>query len=214
MQELTIPTFQKLWCIQRPGNLEELWDTLGDDDFGDDERLPYWVEVWPASLALGEWLTSQQLLIAGEPCLDIGCGLGFTGLVAAELGAHVVAMDYEPEALRYAHLNAFLNEVVTEPLWVVADWRYPAFQKEAFSFMWAGDIMYEQRFIQPVTECILHCLKPGGCMWVSEPSRAVYKDFLMYSTTNGLQCRKVHTVNTTAFEGHDVPVNIWEIRKS
>lgn len=213
MHELTIANEQKIWRIKRPANLEEMWSALGDEDFSDDERLPYWVEIWPASLALGKWLVEQGALLQGVPCLDVGCGLGFTSIVGASAGARVIGMDYEQEALTYAHKNALLNEVVHEPLWVVADWRYPAFQAGSFPLMWAGDIMYEKRFIEPVTSFIGHCLQSRGRMWIAEPNRAIYQDFVIHCCENGLVCTKLKEEPTTAFEGHEVTVNIWEVCK-
>lgn len=213
MHELTIENAQKIWRIKRPANLEELWNTLGEEDFGDDERLPYWVEIWPASLALAKWLVEQRTTLQGLICLDVGCGLGFTSLVGASLGARIIGMDYEQEALMYAHENALLNEIEEEPIWVVADWRYPAFAKASFPLMWAGDIVYEQRFIKPVTRFINHCLHPQGRMWIAEPNRTIYQDFVHRCQHDGLSCQKLRQTPTTAFEGHEVTVNIWEVRK-
>ena len=79
--------------------------------------------------------------------------------------------------------------------------------------MWAGDIMYEKRFIEPVTSFIGHCLQPQGRMWIAEPNRAIYQDFVIHCGENGLVCTKLKQAPTTAFEGHEVTVNIWEVRK-
>ena len=37
------------WHLERAGDLESLWDAMDSDEFGEDERLPYWTELWPAS---------------------------------------------------------------------------------------------------------------------------------------------------------------------
>lgn len=214
MDELTIEIERRKWRIRRPSNLEEMWNALGDEDFGEDERLPYWVEVWPASVVLAGWLVEHQKFIRSMRCLDIGCGLGFTSLVAASLGAQVIGMDYEPEALLYARQNALVNNVVSNLLWVAADWRQPAFLSGSFPVIWAGDIVYEQRFIEPVASFISHCLHPEGRMWIAEPSRGVYKEFISHSKKEGLNSSRVRSVAITAPEGHQVSVNIWEIRKA
>lgn len=71
--------------------------------------------------------------------------IGLTALVAQWLGANVIGMDYEPEALRFARRNAEHN-AVPQPLWTVMDWRKPAVKRRSLRFIWGGDIMYEQRF--------------------------------------------------------------------
>ena len=67
-------------------------------EFTEDERLPYWTELWPSSLVLADWLYQRRESLRGQPCLDLGCGIGLTALVAQWLGANVIGMDYEPEA--------------------------------------------------------------------------------------------------------------------
>ena len=51
----------RLWRLSRAADLEQLWDamTASPDDF-DDERLPYWTELWPSSVALAGWLAQQR----------------------------------------------------------------------------------------------------------------------------------------------------------
>ncbi len=43
---------------------------------------------------------------AGQEVLDLGCGSGALGILAAGRGAHVVSTDLEPEAVRCALINA------------------------------------------------------------------------------------------------------------
>ena len=48
---------------------------------------------------------------AGERVLEIGCGVGFTAVLAARAGAHVVAVDVRPEAVACTRENAGRNGV-------------------------------------------------------------------------------------------------------
>ena len=134
----------RLWRRQRAADLETLWNAMLDDPQNfEDERLPYWTELWPSSIALCRWLEERRDEIAGRPCLDLGCGLGLTAMVGQWLGAQVIGMDYEEEALQFASLNARHNGV-TSPLWTVMDWRQPAVRPRSIFRLWGGDIMYEQ----------------------------------------------------------------------
>jgi predicted nicotinamide N-methyase len=149
------------WTLLRPADLDSLWEGMTQDEFAWDERIPYWVELWPASLALADWLLKQRGAINGRLCLDLGCGLGLSALTASSLGARVLAMDYVKDALAFARMNAAANGT-PQPWWIAADWRAPVFKAQSFAFIWGGDVMYERRFAGPVLDCLEYALAPGG----------------------------------------------------
>ncbi|MDL2285526.1 methyltransferase domain-containing protein [Desulfovibrio sp. OttesenSCG-928-F07] len=200
------------WTLLRPADLETLWNAITDEEFTEDERLPYWVELWPASIALANWLALRKDDINGNFCLDLGCGLGLTAMAASMCGAKVVAVDYEKAALDFACLNVHEN-AVPAPLWTVADWRQPAFAAHKFPFIWGGDIMYERRFVTPVLDCIEYALAPGGKVWLAEPNRNVYDDFRAALIKRGWSSVKVNTsmVDPLHVQKSKVTVNLWEL---
>lgn len=204
------------WVLLRPDDLERLWNDMTQEEFTADERLPYWVELWPASIALADWLLERKNDILGRVCLDMGCGLGLTALVAHNLGARVVAMDYEQSALEFASLNAAQNGLNGEPAWAVVDWRAPAFKRGAFDFIWGGDIMYERRFVLPVLDCLEHALAPGGRVWLAEPNRNVYDDFRAALLQRGWSSKRVVSakVDPLHVQKHKVSVSLWELNLS
>lgn len=171
-ETIEVKTAGRVWKIERTADLETLWDSIGEDEFGDDERLPYWAELWPASVLLGEWLYRNTEMIRGKRCLDLGCGLGLTAIIGQSLGADVVAFDYEYEPLVFARDNAVINSA-SQPLWLQMDWRFPALAGQSFDFIWGGDILYEKRFFDPLEKLFRQVLKPGGKIWMGEPVREV-----------------------------------------
>ena len=56
--------------LLRPASPEALID---EQAFEDDEFLPYWAELWPASLALAAALPAR---LDGVRVVELGCGLG------------------------------------------------------------------------------------------------------------------------------------------
>ena len=202
------------WTLLRPTDLESLWEAMTDEAFTEDERLPYWVELWPASLALSAWLESSKERIRGRTCLDLGCGLGLTALVAQSLGAKVIGVDYEPAALAYAAKNAVANGIAS-PLWVAMDWRFPAIKAKSCSCIWGGDIMYERRFVLPVLDFMEHALEPGGVMWVAEPDRGIYGLFRQTLETRGWASRRIYQEKVPSLHLQEslVTVNLWEIAR-
>jgi len=169
----------RVWRLARPADLESLWAAMGEvcapPGWDGDERLPYWVELWPAAVLLARAIAARPELVAGRACLDAGCGLGLPALVAASCGGRVLAFDYEPEALIYARKNAALNlpAGVAAPLFAAMDWRRPAVAKGAAEVILGADILYERRFFEPVAEFLDYALAPGGRALIADPERSV-----------------------------------------
>ncbi len=203
--------------LHRAADLEALWDamtTTVSTAFEEDERLPYWTELWPSSVALCGWLELQKERIKGKRCLDAGCGLGLTALVGSLLGAQVLALDYEEDALHFAYKNAIVNNI-PQPLWTVMDWRKPALKKSSIDFLWGGDIMYERGFVHPVLNFIDHALAKDGVAWIAEPCRSVYEFFRAEIIRRQWVARRIYEAPVEALYAQDVPVTVqvWELRR-
>ena len=127
--------------LRRPTSPDALIDEAA---FEDDEFLPYWAELWPASLALAAALPE----VAGLRVVELGCGLGVPSLVAAARGAEVTATDWAADAVDLVRENAARNglELRAE----VHDWREP--WDERFDLVLAADVLYEQRNVEPLLE--------------------------------------------------------------
>jgi methylase of polypeptide subunit release factors len=63
--------------------------------------------VFRSSAMLGEAITAN--VPRGARLLDVGTGTGVGAIQAAIRGAHVTAIDVNPEAIRCARINALLN---------------------------------------------------------------------------------------------------------
>ena len=204
----------RTWRLERAASMEALWEAMSD--FADaDERLPYWAELWPSSLALAEWLHAHAPLLRGKRCLDIGCGIGYTALVGSGLGARVAAMDYEAQALHFARQNALLNGVA-QPDWLLMDWRKPALRKHSIQVAWAGDVMYERRFAEPLADFLDHVLAVDGLAWIAEPSRAVYAFFVQTVNLRGFSMLPVCEQAVMPLVRQAVPaqIKLWQITRT
>ena len=125
--------------LLRPESPESLLD---EDAFAADEFLPYWAELWPASLALVEALPD----VAGLRVVELGCGLGLPSLVAASRGAEVTAVDWAEDAVVLLRQNAERNGLALRA--ERRDWREP--WNERFDLALAADVLYERRNVEPV----------------------------------------------------------------
>lgn len=149
-----------------------------------DRQLPYWADVWPSGIALGDWVLRRADEISGKLVLEIGSGLGVTAAATLQTGARLLAVDYTPMALGLCRYNTLMN-VGTAPRTLAVNWRAlsrPALARlEAagpFPVIMAADVLYESRDIEPLIDLISRLLAPDGMLWLSEPDRKVAARFL------------------------------------
>lgn len=160
------------WVMSKAGNLEELWAGMTGEDPAEEEHIPYWTEIWPAAVVLAEHLYSAAREIRGRICLDLGCGLGLTTLVAADCGAKTVGVDFERAALGFARKNACQNNTVPFGL-VQMDWNKPCFYPGTLDFIWGADILYETRFFNPLSGFFKEHLQAGTRIWLADQVRNI-----------------------------------------
>jgi predicted nicotinamide N-methyase len=155
-------------CMSRIADFEGLLARIDPVTFAEDERLPYWAELWPAAVAMAHY-TTQRLSLAGRRVLELGCGLGLVGVVAALQGAQVLCTDYEAEALAFARHNARRN-ACRHMRFRLMDWRRPTLRRR-YDCILASDVIYEARNFGPLVCLLQRYLARGGSAVFSEPGR-------------------------------------------
>lgn len=197
------------FVLTRAQDMEALWAGLGEGDFGPDERMPYWAEIWPASLLLAAWLGAHREAVAGRRCLELGCGMGLAAMAGAAAGARVTAVDYAWEAVSHAAANATAN--ATPLSLAVMDWRRPCLKPGRFELIWGSDILYEARFYEPLRMLFRSLLAPGGRIWLSEPWREISRPVWKRLAADGFQVTRLHE-ESVPFATYRSTVGIFEIR--
>lgn len=166
----------------------------GDEDL----YLPYWAELWDSATGIGEFLArldaeargrgdtkrksragvSYDLIVPATPCLgvsasfpavlDLGCGMGLSGTVAAALGARVTFADLESSALLFARLNSlpWRSRVRTRRL----NWRTDHLD-QTFDLILGADILYERAQWEWLEPFWREHLAHGGTVLLGEPGR-------------------------------------------
>ncbi|HEX9006294.1 MAG TPA: methyltransferase domain-containing protein [Bacteroidota bacterium] len=199
----SVPVAGRTFRLLAVRDTNRLVDGIDPKTFAADERLPYWAELWTASIALAEWCLGTRWEPAAR-VLELGCGLGLAGIAAAAAGAHVTMTDYDDDALRFARCNAGANlppDVVRDHLrFAHLDWRNPPLDT-TYDVILGADIVYERRFFLPLLTLFDRLLNPshsrsstgplrsvgrdmcpdlgrqGGCVVLTEPDRSVGKEF-------------------------------------
>jgi predicted nicotinamide N-methyase len=134
---------------------------------GDYLHLPYWAELWDSAAGVAAHLERSGNL-GGKSVLDLGCGMGLSGTVAAALGAHVLFADLEPQALLLARLNSLpsASRVRTRRL----DWRRDRLD-EHFELILGADILYERKQWDHLEPFWRAHLAQDGHVLLGEPGR-------------------------------------------
>ena len=186
-----------------------LADSVGPDQFGADERFPYWAELWPSALALARFL-ARCGVAPGVEALELGCGTGLVGVVAARLGARVLFTDFEADALAFARANHALNLGHPGRTRLV-DWRDPP-PDLAAELVLAADVLYERRFLEPFLATLAGALRPGGTALVAEPGRSIAEGAVERLEAHGLH-RDLH-LEEVFLGGREHAVWIHELRRT
>jgi predicted nicotinamide N-methyase len=145
-------------------------------------HLPYWAELWESSLGLAVWLTSQPDRARGRRVLDLGCGMGLAGTVAAALGANVLLADLEPPALLLAALNSLPWRQRVRARRV--DWRTDKLG-ERFDIILGADILYERSQWEALDQFWRQHVTPAGTILLGEPGRQTGELFIPWAKERG-----------------------------
>jgi predicted nicotinamide N-methyase len=152
----------------------------------DPPHLPYWAELWDSAGGIAAALTRIKL-DGSTRVLDLGCGMGLSGAVAAALGARVLLADLESPALLFARLNCF-------PFWrrvrtVRLNWQVDRLS-ERFDLILGADILYERKQWEPLNEFWLAHLAANGTVLLGEPGRQSGEMFLPWIRQKGWDVRE------------------------
>lgn len=193
-------------CLTKIADLEVLLDAIDPVTFAEDERIPYWAELWPASVALAQYVM-QHLSLEGQQVLELGCGLGLVGIAAALRGARVLCTDYEHDALAFTRHNASRNASQHLRCRLV-DWRQPALRRR-YAYILASDVIYEARNFSPLVLLLQRFLARGGTAVFADPGRVNAVPFFALLRHRGFLYQK--TVYPLAWDGQH-QIAIYTIR--
>jgi predicted nicotinamide N-methyase len=174
---------------------------------GDELHLPYWAELWDSSFGLGLHLVGRRCLSASSNVLDLGCGMGLSGLVAAALGARVTLVDLEAAALLFARLNTlpYRDRARVRRL----DWRRDRLD-ERFDLILGADVLYERAQWDHLEPFWRAHLNPRGIILLGEPGRQTGDMFPEWIKSRGWELAQVEQPVPT----REKPVRIFELHVS
>jgi predicted nicotinamide N-methyase len=129
---------------------------------------PYWAHLWIGARALARALAASADL-SGRRVLDLGCGLGLPGLVAAALGATVVFVDREAAALDFVRASAARNGLRVSCR--TADFTASDLG-EAFDVILGAEVVYDPQSYRPLCEFLDRHLAARGVIHLTDAFRS------------------------------------------
>lgn len=173
------------------------------------QHLPYWAELWDSARGLGQHLTgrsSERAAGAALSVLDLGCGMGLSGMIAASLGARVLFADLETPPLLFARLNSlpWASRVRTRQL----NWQTDRLD-ERFDLILGADILYERKQWEFLDDFWRRCLWPSGRVLLGEPGRQTGDRFPEWIAGRGWHL----ALHREPVETRSSPIRVFELRR-
>ena len=189
---------------EREDRLERLSGRRTD---ADQLHLPYWAELWDSALGIGQLLLRRRGEFAEKSALDLGCGMGFAGTVAARIGMRVLFADLEPPALLFSRLNSLPDAARVRARRL--NWQTDRLA-ERFDLIVGADILYERKqwdFLEPFWRSHLNA---GGTVLLGEPGRQTGDLFVEWIGSRGWSLQRHEEPVTT----RPTPIRIFELKRS
>ena len=192
--------------IHHPRNADDLID---EQAFVDDERLPYWADLWPSARVLAERVATMP--VDGRRFLELGCGTGLVSVAAAIAGFDVTATDYYDEALRFTALNVLVNTgalIDTR----IGDWRRFPHDIGRFELVVASDVLYDQPHAGLIAGVLDRTLTARGSAVIADPGRIAAPQFVDECKERGMPAAILDRIT---FEEGNIrqTIDLYEVRR-
>ena len=137
---------------------------------------PYWCLVWDAAPRTAKLILEKDW--GPNPAIsaiEIGCGVGLSGIAAQIVGMDVTYSDYSAPAVEQAVLNAAANGFA-DSKGLVLDWNFPTDQQ--FDFIFGSDILYDKANHGPVLNVLKNMMPATGEAWIGDMGRYALEGFV------------------------------------
>jgi predicted nicotinamide N-methyase len=172
---------------------------------GDDPpEPPYWAHLWTGALVLAAAVPAD----AGR-VLELGCGLGLSGLIAARRGARVAFVDRLAAPLAFVRASAEANRLAPVDL-CVADFAGDALRGPV-DLVLAAEVLYDRATLATLPGTLRRCLRPGGRAHLTDARRTDTAAF--YAALDAAGLRWQATEHAVREEGLPLSIRLVDVRR-
>lgn len=159
-------TLKLLQIADMPAYLEKL---VGKTRPGSHVELPLWAKLWPAASIL-TMFAMRFPIKADARILEVGAGLGLTGLALAAKGHAVTVSDIDPGSLLFMQINALENglddRVTVRRVDITTDTL-----DEQYDHIIGCEMFYREALLAPLLDFLAAHLGPNGEALLSSDAR-------------------------------------------
>ena len=230
---ISVPCEGPITELIQPPNVDALYDWYVTQRQTPDAD-PSWGVVWPTAVSLVIYIMTAETtetLIANKRVVELGCGLGLCGLVAAKFcGAKSVLLsDREPFALHCALSTAAVNHLSNDVVHAaILDWTIlgnedktgtttpttSPFSNLQADVVLASDVLYDGATIVAFARACRQICRNGGVILVTDPrvervegARDLFRDALEHEHESNAKenNNKSNRIFLQSFEIIDLP---------
>ena len=143
-------------------DLEQMLD--GKDPLKNVSDFPLWTRLWEAAIVLADYFAGQKPQ-PGTHLLELGAGLGASGLIAAAAGYEVTLTDFEERIQQFQRINAAASNL-SGVRFEFLDWFNPS-DIGQYDVIAGSEILYRDEFFEPLIHIFKTALRPGGMILLS-----------------------------------------------
>ncbi|XP_048325211.2 uncharacterized protein LOC107410619 isoform X2 [Ziziphus jujuba] len=163
--------------------------------------------VWPGAMLLNDYISKNSELLQGRSVIELGSGVGITGILCSRFCREVVLTDHNEEVLRILKKNVELhsssqnhNGLAAEKLeWGNSEHIYHILEKysRGFDLILGADICFQQASIPLLFDTVEKLLRfrgQGQCKFIlAYISRAKVMDSMVINeaTRHGLEINEI-----------------------
>jgi predicted nicotinamide N-methyase len=142
-------------------------------------------KMWPAAVALGEYLLQHDEATRGKRVLELGAGVGFTGLLLAKCGhcQSLTLSDYSDSGLDLLKENLRINGAGHHVNVWKLDWTDPLLTDESlsqFDLVYAADCWYDYEVSDVLTQLVERICRLNKCVFVNATAIRNPKTYQLY----------------------------------
>lgn len=180
-----MPASLQLQHIERPGYIIDLFvpnEQEVQDSYYRQKQVqaqipfPHWTKLWPAALAMGDYIYQHPELVQNKNVLELAAGLGLPTFVAARYAQRVCCSDYLEEAVAAMTRSAAylqLSNVTCQ----VLDWNLLPDDLTA-DVLLLSDINYDPDQFACLYQVLERFLRQGTTILLTTPQRLMAKPFI------------------------------------
>lgn len=143
--------------------------------------FPYWAKIWPAGIALTNFLQSNKHWVENKKVLEIGAGIGLPSFSIANNVSNILISDHSLDAVELMHKNiAHLqenNKDLNNIHAAVLDWNnFPNLIKAETIIL--SDVNYAPEQFEPLIGLLKKFILEGSTIILSTPQRIMASSFV------------------------------------